>query len=148
MNAMLDLRRVGRPPAAAGSAVAAARQAHDRDLQFLQLLRAFRRHGGLARESDFLRRRDAAEGAAPIRFEWSGVVWLPWFQFAPGSGAVRTIASLIASELQPALDGWGLAVWFAERNAWLAGERPVDRLDRDAAAVHAAARADRFIVRG
>jgi hypothetical protein len=42
-------------------------------------------------------------------------------------------------------DGWSMAVWYLQQNIWLDNRRPIDLLDRNPAAVLAAARGDRFI---
>ena len=119
---------------------------HDR--AFIDLLRGYRCHGGLARESQLPGRCGAPAGSWPIRFEWSGVGWLPLFQFEPGTLALREAPRRVIAELSPAFDGWSMATWFAEPNSWLDGARPVKRLDADLTAVLEAARVDRFIAAG
>jgi hypothetical protein len=52
------------------------------------------------------------------------------------------------AELASAFDGWPLATWFAQHNAWLNDRSPVDLLDSDLADVLDIARADRFIAAG
>jgi hypothetical protein len=130
---------------------------HDR--AFIELLRGYRCHGGLARESELPGRcgtlpQAGGEGTShapwcrPIRFEWNGMHWLPLFQFEPGTFTLRDAPRRVIEALSPAFDGWSLATWFAEANCWLAGAMPVQRLDADLPAVLEAARADRFIAAG
>ena len=119
-----------------------------RDRAFIDLLRAYRCHGGLARESQLPGRCGAPAGSWPIRFEWNGVGWLPLFQFEQGTLALREAPRRVIAELSPAFDGWSMATWFAEPNSWLDGARPVKRLDADLTAVLEAARVDRFIAAG
>jgi hypothetical protein len=119
------------------------------DRAFIDMLRGYRCHGGLARESELpCRARGPAQDTGSIRFEWSGVCWLPLFQFEPCSLALRESPRRVMAELAPAFDGWGMASWFAEPSHWLGGARPVERLDADLPAVLEAARADRFIAAG
>lgn len=62
----------------------------------------------------------------------------PGFQFDP-SGRPRPVIRDILAAMGEVLRGWELALWFTGSNAALDGDRPVDRLDRDPAAVVAAA---------
>ncbi|HSI48506.1 MAG TPA: hypothetical protein VLA61_09570 [Ideonella sp.] len=113
------------------------------DSQFIALLAAYRRSGGLARATEL---RPAVAGSAElIRFDWSGWNWLPLFQFCPGGLALRPEVKRILAELPRALDGWGRTQWFASPNAWLRHRRPVDLLDGRADLVAEAARVDCFI---
>lgn len=93
-----------------------------RDALFVDMLRAYRRSGGLAREAEVLGR--AAECRSPgwrvgstrdtiICFEWEQRFWLPWFQFDPADMSLRPGPARVIAELSPILDGWGLASWFA-----------------------------------
>lgn len=130
------------------------------DRLFIDMLHAFRPTGGLARESELLARwrsRHGIGGAAwhegvgsepLIRFEWSDAVWLPLFQFMPGELALNPAATPVVAELSPLYDGWSLANWFAQPNAWLGHQRPVDVLAANPARLLEAARVDRFIVAG
>lgn len=124
------------------------------DEQFVHMLRAFRRHGGMAREPEAIRVRIAAgldamtAARSAVRFDWANAEWLPWFQFDPKSGFLHPGVSLVVSELAPAFDGWHTALWFAQPNSWLDGSAPVDVFQDAPEAVHQAARADRFIAIG
>lgn len=131
---------------APGAALAAAWHAHERDQRFLSMLRAFRQHGGLAREDAAAATDGPRATDVVIRFEWGGARWRPHFQFDPATGRPREVVTRVARELQHAMDGWALACWFAEPNAWLSGQRPVDLLDSDPTEIHAAARADRYVL--
>lgn len=123
-----------------------------RDEEFLALLSAYRRHGGLARPPELLQRGlpwpAADDDALPVRFDWAHQTWLPLFQFEPASTSVRADVRRVVRELGPAFDDWQLARWFVEPNSWLGGRSPVDRLARDLEAVCDAARADRFVAMG
>ena len=74
-------------------------------------------------------------------------ILIPLFQFSRPLVVRPEVESVIA-ELAEVLDDRELACWFATGNAWLGGARPVGMIDADPDAVHAAARADRFVVRG
>lgn len=121
----------------------------DRDRQFVFMLAAFRPHGGLLRAGEISRRASATLCAeATMRLVWNDECWWPWFQFDRDGQALNVDAAAVAAELAPDYDAWELAVWFAEPNAWLAAQRPVDRLRVDPGSVRAAARADRFVRHG
>jgi hypothetical protein len=128
-----------------------------RDVTFIDMLRAFRRSGGLAREEDILERlvhggstmRARADDAATlICFEWDRKLWLPWFQFDRESLDLLPGPESVIKELAPVFDGWEMASWFAQPNLWLANCRPIDLLDASLLPVLGAARADRFIAGG
>ena len=128
-----------------------------RDVTFIDMLRAFRRSGGLAREEDILERRAhggstirarADDAAALICFEWDRKLWLPWFQFDRESLDLLPGPASVINELAPVFDGWELASWFAQPNLWLGNGRPIDLLDTSLSPVLGAARADRFIAAG
>ena len=74
-------------------------------------------------------------------------ILIPLFQFSRAL-AVRPEVEAVIAELVEVLDDRELACWFATGNGWLGGARPVGTIDADPGAVHAAARADRFVVRG
>jgi hypothetical protein len=126
-----------------------------RDVAFVEMLRAFRSSGGLARAQD-IQDRDRCGGVVvpfvcgetPISFEWNGQLWLPWFQFVPNGFKVRPEPARVIRELATVFDGWDMANWFAQPNLWLANARPVHLLDRSLSDVIGAARADRFIAAG
>lgn len=116
------------------------------DTVFLALLCAFRASGGMAREPDLLERQPRLQAA--LRVRWDGSDWLPLFQLMPSTLAERPEVLRVIDELRPALDLGAVIAWFAEPNAWLKGERPVDMLDENLEAVLAAARGDRFVAAG
>jgi Protein of unknown function (DUF2384) len=128
-----------------------------RDVTFIDMLRVFRRSGGIAREEDLFERR--AHGAVPIRarandaatficFEWDGKLWLPWFQFDRETLDLLPGPASVINELAPVFDGWEMASWFAQPNLWLGNARPIDLLDASLSPVLGAARADRFVAGG
>ena len=128
-----------------------------RDVTFIDMLRAFRRSGGLAREEDILERRASCDGPACMRasdatalicFEWDNRLWLPWFQFDRASLGLLPGPAIVINELAPVFDGWEMASWFAQPNLWLGDCRPIDLLDASLSLVLGAARADRFIAGG
>lgn len=139
---------------AASLAAAQGAQPFDTDAQFIALLQAFRPHGGLARLTELtprLRRDTVAAAQAAqtltsampaLAFGWSGVIWVPLFQFAVPSMALRRDVQRIVAALQPAHDGWQAAAWFTRRSASLGNAMPIERLADDAQAVlHAALQA-------
>lgn len=77
-----------------------------------------------------------------------GRTLVPLFQFRDASLALRPEVATVISEFVDVLDDVELARWFATGNAWLAGASPVATISADPDAVQAAARADRFVVRG
>ena len=130
------------------------------DQQFIAMLDAYRGSGGLARAQEvvaLLKRRGGSDLATlaswivnqkVICFEWQAKIWLPLFQFnrvdmTLQSGLIQVLAQLI-----PDHDGWALANWFAQPNAWLGGRTPAAMLGLDASAVLNASRAARLIANG
>ncbi|MDM0015929.1 hypothetical protein QTH87_26045 [Variovorax sp. J22P168] len=124
------------------------------DTAFVDLLAAYRDSGGLARSSDlpFLLRGDArrhtrtiaalVDGGQVVHLEWGDACWLPLFQFCrPG---LKTLPELprVMGALAPALDSWGMALWFSRPSAWLAGARPADLAATNGVRVVQAAMAD------
>jgi hypothetical protein len=83
-----------------------------------------------------------------VSFTWQSHTLLPMFQFDPADMALRAGPREVTLELAGAFDSWDLASWFAQPNAWLQGEAPVDVIARDQPSVLRAARADRFIAAG
>jgi hypothetical protein len=124
-----------------------------RDAHFVEMLRAFRRSGGLARDIEILGSLGASRTSgrnsgcreATICFAWGGRFWLPWFQFDRADLSRRHAPARVIDELAPACGGWDMALWFASPNPWIAEARPIDLIDECPASVFAAARADRFI---
>jgi hypothetical protein len=128
-----------------------------RDSQFAEMLRAFRRSGGLAREFDVLDRIEACNsqrwrpdrlGGTLVSFEWERNLWLPWFQFDPADMSLRPGPASVIAELSGVFDGWRMAMWFAEPNLWIGDARPIDLIDECVASVLGASRSDRFIADG
>jgi hypothetical protein len=117
--------------------------------------RAFLIYGGLPSADEVLRlarlREDVPISAVamPIAMRqvvsvaYRGALLLPQFQFEPGTLRVRDVVAAVISELRPVRDDWNLALWFALPSAALIGARPVDELDGQPLAIHAAARAER-----
>jgi len=127
---------------------------------FLALNAACRPTGGLARGDDlarlladhrfgdFVSLAGLIDSGEIFGFEWRHYFWIPMFQFELRDLSSKPGARQVREELAPAFDGWPLATWFGDPNAWLSARRPVDLLDSDLPAVLDAARADRFIAAG
>lgn len=121
-----------------------------RDRCFVGMLRAFRETGGLARGdevAELLAQRGAGDvsrlarwivAREVIAFDWRGELWVPLFQFNLADMSVRRDVRQVAQALGPALDAWGIAVWFSAANAELDGRAPVDVLVDDPRALLAA----------
>ena len=58
----------------------------------------------------------------------------PAFQF-DAQGRPRKVISKVLAALGATVGGWQTALWFVAPNGWLAGEKPVDLLDREPSAV-------------
>lgn len=135
--------------------VACASQSHGcNDTAFVDLLAAYRASGGLARaiELPALRRSSARrtmltvaaliDAGEAVHIEWGSQSWLPLFQFCrPGYITLPALPRAIAA-LSPTLDSWGIALWFARPNPWLAGARPADIAATRGVQVACAAMAD------
>lgn len=125
-----------------------------------QMQAAFERCGGLT-DSEGLVRRMGADHEQPIsqvaraivgrrlvHLTWRGTVWLPLFQFALPSLALRPAVTQALLELRDDLDDWAMALWFATDHPMLDGRTPAAvAVDGDGDLVDAA-RADRFVLRG
>jgi hypothetical protein len=130
------------------------------DRDFVSMLGAYRRSGGLARADEVVSLLDAHCGLGVatlarwivegrlVCFEWDAQTWLPWFQFKHLDRLPDPAVGAACAELAGAYDEWELAQWFARPNALLAGCAPTDRLADDPDAVLQVARADRFVVKG
>lgn len=155
------------PQSLSGLAVAKGQGAveHDalenqRDLQFVELLNAFRRSGGLARVPEVAARFQMCGGndVSPlagwinrrqvISFEWQTKRWIPLFQFNPVGLSLRAGLNHVLNELLGVCDDWELAAWFAQPSPWLAERTPADMLAVAAPQVFNAARAERFLAAG
>lgn len=128
-----------------------------RDAQFVEMLRAFRRSGGLAREAEIIQQQQTCRSSGRrgedrpgpvICFEWGQRFWLPWFQFNRADMSLRPGPAKVLAELTPVFDGWAIALWFAQPNLWIGEQRPIDLIDHCLVSVLGAARADRFIAAG
>ncbi|WP_348009647.1 antitoxin Xre/MbcA/ParS toxin-binding domain-containing protein [Roseateles sp.] len=118
---------------------------------FVSLLEAFRDSGGTA-PSDIVGRLllDHQAGAAVslaklihsgqvFGFEWRASLWIPMFQFDPKDLSIAAQPQAVRAQLPELWSGWRVAQWFAGPNSRLGGQRPVDLLSSDAAAVLVAA---------
>jgi hypothetical protein len=135
----------------------ASRHAQDsrRNDQFVALLNAFRRSGGLAQAPEVVARfkRQGTIDVSPlaswllkrqvISVEWQSKIWLPLFQFSPVGMELRPGLDSVLAELVVRYDEWDLADWFAQPNVWLSDSAPADVLAVAAPAVLVAARAAR-----
>jgi len=149
----LPLRRSLPPPA-----LQTFRRLEDRE--FLQMNEAYGLHGGFASgdEVAWRMRRDHEQPISTlakwiVRREIVSLVWrsqllVPLFQFNNDDMQVREIVRDVLAELADVFDDWELATWFAQPNAFLRNDRPVDFVSIDDAGLLHAARADRFVARG
>ena len=127
---------------------------------FNAMLAAYRPSGGTDRAEDLaklLEERDRGNYVSLARliasgrvftFDWHGTCWIPMFQFDKHELTVKPAAREVLAELGRVYDGWSLACWFVQGNAWLQGQRPIDLLETDLPLVLNAARADRFLMAG
>ncbi len=83
-----------------------------------------------------------------VSFPWRSHTYVPLFQFCPDDMSPRREVTEVVRELADVFDDWEMAFWFAQSNSWLEGLAPAEIIVHDPAAVHAAARADRYIARG
>lgn len=130
------------------------------DRQFVAMLDAYRRSGGLARADEVLamfRRCHGPDTSMLARwivarevicFEWQSQSWLPIFQFERLHCNPESSLRSIFIELTCVYNQWDMAVWFARPNQWLGDRSPVDAWPIDLPAVVEAARADRFVANG
>lgn len=121
----------------------------------------YRAHGGLVTgEEAALQMRRSGTGSQPLShlarliverrllcFERHGLHLLPLAQFETDWPRLKPAVQRVLDELRDVFDATELALWFAEPNAWLGDARPIDRIDA-VDALHAAARADRYIATG
>ena len=75
-----------------------------------------------------------------ISLDWHGHVMLPMFQFDPIDLSPRSDVQSVAQALAATHPNWDVALWFAQPNALLDGEIPIDVIEHDFAAVMQAAR--------
>jgi len=83
-----------------------------------------------------------------ITFSCGSRLMLPLFQFDFDQGCVRSNAAAALLELKGVMTDNEVACWFAQPNTGLDGGVPAQRLLIDFPAVLAAARVDRFVVKG
>jgi hypothetical protein len=129
------------------------------DRQFLEMSRAYAAQGGWV-SGDEMARRMRPHWSQPIsvlarwivkreivNIVWHSQILIPVFQFSPDDLQIRRVVRAALAELVGAFDDWEIAAWFAQPNAWLREQRPLDPAGRDDDDVIQAARADRFIAR-
>lgn len=140
----------------------ATQQAQDnaRNDQLVGMLNVFRRSGGLARAQEVACRfkGQSASDVSPlagwiadrqvISLEWQSSIWLPLFQFNPSGMTLRAGLRAVLAELTQTHDDWGVATWFAQHNARLAGCTPAEMLAASASQVLNAAFAERAAAAG
>jgi hypothetical protein len=130
------------------------------DEGFISMLAKYRSTGGIANAVELTQRQmnskhsDANALAKLIligeifSFEWQGDFWIPLFQLNPKELTSRQCVRQVLGELTNVFDGWALAVWFIQANAWLENKKPIDLLDSGLSSVLNAARADRYVALG
>lgn len=126
------------------------------DGDFIALGVAYRGSGGLARGDDLARLLEERRcgdysslarlivGGLVFSFRWHEDFWVPLFQFDKRDLSVRAVLRPVLAELATVFDGWAVGDWFVRPNARLLGERPIELLDANLAAVREAARGDRL----
>ena len=127
---------------------------------FAAMRAIYHRKGGLARGDDLAHLlEDRARGdfvslarlivaGEVFGFESRHGIWIPLFQFDLEDLSIRPGLRPVLVELASEFDGWRLAAWFVEPNAWLDGALPIDLMDSKLSDVVQAARADRFVATG
>jgi len=130
------------------------------DGQFKMMEAAFGRTGGCMPQeivASHLRHRavrpstmfaDWIAARAVVSFPWGSHRLVPLFQFHANDMSLSQGTADVVLELVDVFDDWNLALWFAQPNTWLENAAPIDVIEHDQTAVHAAARADRYIARG
>jgi hypothetical protein len=130
------------------------------DEGFISMLDRYRASGGIASGTELAERKTQCEdsGLAALAklilsgevfsFEWRGNFWIPLFQFNSHDLSTRHCVGQVLRELSNVFDGWTLAVWFIQANAWIEHKKPIDLLDSDLPKVIHAARADRYVALG
>jgi hypothetical protein len=128
--------------------------------QFIAMLDAYRRSGGLARAQELAvtwkscgerRLSELANWIVKrkvISLEWQSIIWLPLFQFNRVDMTLVPGLEDSLSELVVVRDHWQIANWFSLPNHWLADCTPADMLATAASEVLNAARAERYVAAG
>ena len=139
-------RRVVPPQHHAPTATPARPRAWDAigsDGDFVSMLDAYRRSGGLARACEAINVLEPRRGPdlatlarwiverRVISFAWQTQTWLPWFQFKCVDRFPDSALELVVAELAAVYDDWEMAHWFARPNSILAGRMPVERVGDD-----------------
>lgn len=155
----LDLCAADWAPAFARAASASGNTSAQ-DRAFIALQNAYRAHGGLSRlrslSVEGFARSDGTgcdvetlvAAGELFSFQWYHAMWIPMFQFDMPGPTVAIGPQRVVAELGRGFDGWELASWFVEPNAWLASRSPIECLGLRLPDVLEAARADRFVTTG
>ncbi len=128
------------------------------DEQFIDMLGAFRRTGGLARGHEVASllytraglnvstlARWMVEGEV-VYLEWQHDTWFPMFQFSGQDLLTRRCVRQVLKEFDGVLDRWEIAQWFACPSATLGLRSPADDMARNPDRVLEAARSFRYAV--
>jgi hypothetical protein len=83
-----------------------------------------------------------------VSIRWEGGYWIPLFQFTRPSFLLRPSLATVLGELNPVLDDWDVACWFATANDLLGGVCPARAFGSRLPHVLNAARAFRFALSG
>ena len=130
------------------------------DEGFISMLEHYRSSGGIANGTELAQRKNQCKDSnlaalakvivsgEVFSFEWHGNFWIPLFQFNSKDLTTRHCVAQVLRELSTVFDGWALAVWFVQANAWIENKKPIDLLDSDLSQVLHAARADRYVALG
>jgi len=142
---------------AVASAASASDNTSAQDRAFIALQNAYRAHGGLSRlrslsvgafagsEGTGCDVEDLVAAGELFSFQWYHAMWIPMFQFDMPGPTVAVGPQRVVAELGRGFDGWPLASWFVEPNAWLGSQSPIECLALRLPDVLEAARADRFV---
>lgn len=71
--------------------------------------------------------------------DYRGRQLFPGFQFDPSAAPLPVVADVLAALPREEMSEWEVALWWVAANEWLGGERPVDLLGDDPAALPSAA---------
>ena len=112
---------------------AEARSAFMREYEVLDAERVHELYGSKARNRSALAARWRSDKKI-FAVLHGGRFLYPAFQF-DAQGRPRKAISKVLAALGDAVGGWQTALWFVTPNGWLDGEKPVDLLDRQPAAV-------------